>query len=105
MDHPLTRKVLAMPRPRNARPNRSRRKAFVLQKANGQLGPRVQQVGPEHFGIVAIDCAKARSRYFLADFYGRTLLEPTTLPHSRGDFQAAVDRLRQAALQHDLKTS
>src|ERR1700687_4649149 len=103
MDHPLTRKVLAMPRPQNARPRRSRRKTFVLQKANGQLVPRVQQVGPEHFGIVAIDCAKARSRYFLADFYGRTLLEPTTLPHSRGDFQAAIDRLRQAALQHDLK--
>jgi transposase len=92
-----------MPRPRNARPSRSRRKTFVLQKPTGQLVPRVQQVGPEHFGIVAIDCAKARSRYFLADFYGQTLLEPTTLPHSRGDFQAAIVRLRQAALQHDLK--
>jgi transposase len=74
-----------------------------LQKPNGQLVPRVQAVGPEHFGIVAIDCAKARSRYFLADFYGRTLLEPTTLPHDRGHFQAAVDRVRQAMQQHDLK--
>jgi transposase len=91
-----------MPRPRTARSSRSR-KSFDLQKPNGQLVPRVQVVGPEHFGIVAIDCAKARSRYFLADFYGRTLLEPTTLPHNRGDFQAAVDRLRQAAHQHDLK--
>ena len=70
-----------MPRLRTARPSRAR-KGFVLQKPNGQLVPRVQAVGPEHFGIVAIDCAKARSRYFLADFYGRTLLEPTTLPHS-----------------------
>jgi transposase len=91
-----------MPRPRNARSTKPR-KAFVLQKPNGQLVPRVQQVGPEHFGIVAIDCAKARSRYFLADFYGRVLLEPTTLPHSRGDFQAASDRLRQAMQQHDLQ--
>jgi transposase len=102
MDHPSTRKEKAMPRPRTARSSRSR-KSFDLQKPNGQLVPRVQAVGPEHFGIVAIDCAKARSRYFLADFYGRTLLEPTTLPHNRGDFQAAVDRLRQAAHQHDLK--
>jgi len=91
-----------MTRTRTARSTRAK-KAFVLQKPNGQLVPRVQKVGPEHFGIVAIDCAKARSRYFLADFYGRTLLEPTTLPHSRGDFQAAIDRLRQLLQQHQLR--
>jgi len=77
--------------------------AFVLQKPNGQLTARVQAVGPEHFGIVAIDCAKARSRYFLADFYGRILLEPTTLNHSSPDFHAAIDRLRQTQAQHDLR--
>jgi transposase len=91
-----------MPRPRTARRGKARQ-GFVLQKPHGQLVPRVQAVGPEHFGIVAIDCAKARSRYFLADFYGRPLLEPTTLPHSRGDFQAAVDRIRQAIRRHDLQ--
>jgi transposase len=91
-----------MPRPHTAPPTRAP-KAFVLQKPNGQLVPRVQAAGPQHFGIVAVDCAKARSRYFLADFYGRTLLEPTTLPHTRGDFQAAVDRLRQAVQQYGLK--
>jgi transposase len=91
-----------MPRPRTARSARTK-KAFVLQKPNGLLTPRVQAVGPEHFGIVAIDCAKARSRYFLADFYGRTLVDPTTLPHNRGDFQAAIDRLRQAMQQHGLR--
>ena len=90
-----------MPRLRTARPSRAR-KGFVLQKPNGLLTPRVQAVGPEHFGIVAIDCAKARSRYFLADFYGRVLLEPTTLPHNRGDFQAGIGRIRQAVQQHDL---
>jgi transposase len=91
-----------MPRPRTARPTQAK-KGFVLQKPNGQLVPRVQAVGPEHFGIVAIDCAKARSRYCLANFYGQTLLEPTTLPHSRGTFQAAIDRIRQAMRQHDLR--
>ena len=90
-----------MPRPRSARPSRAR-KGFVLQKPNGLLTPRVQAVGAEHFGIVAVDVAKARSRYFLADFYGRVLLEPATLPHSRGDFQAAIDRVRRAVQQHDL---
>ena len=91
-----------MPRPRSARSTRSS-KPLVLQKPNGQLVPRVQAVGPEHFGIVAFDCAKARSRYLLADFYGRALLEPTALPHTRGDFQAAIDRVRQAMRQHDLR--
>jgi transposase len=91
-----------MPRPRTARRGKAR-KGFVLQKPNGQLVPRVQQVGPEHFGVVAVDCAKARSRYFLADFYGRPLLEPTTVAHQRGDFQAAIDRLRQAMRQYELQ--
>jgi transposase len=91
-----------MPRLRTARRHPARR-GFVLQKPNGQLVPRVQQVGPEHFAVIAVDCAKARSRYFLADFYGRVLLEPSTLPHSRGDFQAAIDRIRQAMRRHDLK--
>jgi transposase len=76
--------------------------AFVLQKPSGQLTPRVQAVGPEHFGILSFDCAKQRSRYFLADFYGRVLLEPTTLHHSKGDLQACLDRVRQATDQHGL---
>jgi hypothetical protein len=91
-----------MPRPRTPRPAKAN-KPFVLQKPNGQILPRVRQVGPEHFGIVAVDCAKARSRYFLADFYGRALLEPATVRHHRGDFQAAIDRIRQAIRRHDLR--
>jgi transposase len=90
--------------PRSATPRSAKAlKPFLLQKPNGQLVPRVQAVGPEHFGIVALDCAKARSRYLLADFYGRPLLEPTPLPHTRGDFQAAIDRLHRAMREHDLR--
>jgi transposase len=92
---------MVMPRSAPARPRA--RTAFVLQKPNGQLVLRIQAVGAEHFGIVAVDCAKARSRYFLADFYGRTLLEPATVAHTRGDLQAACDRVRQAMHQHDLR--
>jgi transposase len=74
-----------------------------LQKPNGRLTHRVQAVGPEHFAIISVDCAKARSRYLLADFYGTIYLQPTTLPHRRGDFQAAVDRIRAALAEHDLR--
>src|SRR5262249_51332363 len=87
--------------PRGARPARAR-KGFLLQKPQGLLTPRVQAVGPEHFGILAVDCAKARSRYFLADFYGRTLLEPPTLTHSPRDSQAALARVRRAMRQPPL---
>jgi transposase len=90
-----------MARSSTARSARAK-KAFVLQKPNGQVVPRVQAVGPEHFGIVAIDPAKARSRWFLADFYGQTLLEPSYVVHTRGDLQAAIDRLRQAMRHHQL---
>jgi transposase len=75
---------------------------FVLQKPSGQLTPRVQAAGPEHFGILCFDGAKLRSRYFLADFYGRVLLEPTTLTLTKGELQACVDRVRAAARDHRL---
>jgi transposase len=89
-----------MTRSRSSRP--AAKAAFVLLKPSGQLLPRVQAVGPEHFGILCFDCAKARSRYFLADFYGRVLLEPTTLAHSKGDLRATIDRVRAAMGQHRL---
>ena len=71
MSGPRTRK-----RPRSRRPD-------VLQKPRGTFHPRVQKVGPEHFGIVAVDCAKARSKWMLADFYGNIVVPPTPLAHNR----------------------
>src|SRR3984893_15381948 len=91
-----------MSRPRCNRSTKTR-KTFLLQKPNGELTPRIQEVGPEHFGIVAIDCGKGCSRYLLSDFYGQPLLQPTPFPHTRGDLQAAIERLRQAMRQHDLR--
>ena len=44
-------------RSRRRRPDRGEH----LGKPHGLLAPRVQAVGPEHFGIVAVDPAKARS--------------------------------------------
>src|SRR5947199_1065704 len=59
----------------------------AIHKPNGVLHPRVQAVGPEHFGILSVDCAKARSKVLLADFYGRILIPPTVIEHN----QAALD--------------
>ena len=39
----------------------------------------------------------------LADFYGRVLIPPTTVAHNRPALDAALDQLRQAIRDHDLK--
>lgn len=81
----------------------SRRGPRPVHKPRGMLHPRVQRVGPEHFGIVSIDCAKACSKWMLTDFYGTMLVPPSELLHSRGHFGWAVTLLREAVEQHGLK--
>jgi transposase len=58
---------------------------------------------PEHFGIVAVDSAKARSKWMLADFYGRVLVSPLEVEHTRTGLRKAVASLRQAIETHDLR--
>jgi transposase len=81
----------------------ARRTATALGKPRGVLHPRVQLVGPEHFGIVCCDCAKARTKFLLADFYGRVLIPPTHIAHNRPDLDAAVAQIRQAFDHHQLR--
>jgi transposase len=81
----------------------SRRQAPVaLGKPAGVLHPRVQQVGPDHFGIVCFDCHKASSKFLLADFYGRCLVPPTVVEHTRPALDSAIAHIRQAFDQHQL---
>src|SRR5262245_33098721 len=76
---------------------------FLIQKPNGQITQRVQAVGPEHFGVLSFDCAKARSKCMLANFYGQVLILPQWVPHTRGALQAALDQVRQAVAEHGLR--
>jgi len=64
---------------------------------------RVQEVGPERFGIVAVDCAKARSKWMLCDFYGKVLVPPTVVEHQRATLELATLQLRDAIQRHGLK--
>ena len=59
------------------------KKRFIGKPA-GQIQERVRAVGPEHFGVVAVDCAKRRSKWMLCDFFGKVLVEPTTVEHTTG---------------------
>ncbi len=69
-----------------ALPVRSRRRCrqrhHEVDKPAGTLHPRVEQVGPQHFGVVRVDCAKARSKWMLADFFGNVLIQPIVVSHT-----------------------
>jgi transposase len=78
-------------------------KEVVLGKPRGVISPRVQVVGPEHFAIVAIDCAKNRSKWMLTDFYGRLLIGPTVVEHRSDAFAQAIAQLRQARATHQIR--
>jgi transposase len=78
------------------------RRPDVLQKPRGVIHPRVQKVGPEHFGIVAVDPAKARSKWMLADFYGNVLAPPAWVDHNRSGFDAAITALKEVVARHGI---
>ena len=81
---------------------RKQRRVFSVHKANGVLSPRVEAVGPKHFGIVSVDCAKARSKWALCNFYGEVLIAPTVVDHSKLSLDLAILRLREAVVQFKL---
>jgi transposase len=86
--------------PRSAR---RRRRPAAVAKPSGSIHPRVHDVGPEHFAIVAVDCAKARSKWMLTDFYGKIFIEPTDVDHTRRGLDAFTARIRRAMTEHDLR--
>src|SRR5438309_11176412 len=86
-----------------SRKRSSSRRLEVLQKPRGVIHPRVQKVGPEHFGIVSVDCAKARSKWMLCDFFGNVLLPPAEVEHQRLALDQAIVQLRQACATHQLR--
>ena len=51
---------------RKSRKSRKNRPA-ILGKPNGVIQDRVQEVGPERFGVDAVDCGKARSKWLFCD--------------------------------------
>jgi len=73
-----------------SRSRRTRSSSSFLHKPHGVIHPRVQAVGPEHFAIIAVDPAKARSKWMMSDFYGNTFIAPVVLEHNAQSFKAAI---------------
>jgi len=66
------------------------KKRFIGKPA-GQIQERVQAIGPEHFGVVAVDCAKRRSKWMLCNFFGKVIIEPTSVEHTSGELREMTE--------------
>ncbi len=77
----------------------------LIGKPAGRIAERVQAVGPERFGVVAVDCAKRRSKWMLCDFYGKVLVEPTSVEHTAGGLSAMTQRVAEACRAERLTDS
>jgi transposase len=86
----------------NSRKEPVRSKKRFIGKPRGQIQERVQAVGPEHFGIVSVDCAKRRSKWMLVDFYGKVIIEPTVVEHNAGQLRLMTQTVHDACQTHGL---
>lgn len=88
---------------RSRRGHGSRRFVTTLHKSQGVIQPRVERVGPEHFGIVSVECVKARFKWMLCDFYDMVSIPPTTVERNRPELELARAQLQAAKQQHELR--
>jgi transposase len=86
----------------NSKKEAVRSKKRFIGKPRGQIQERVQAVGPEHFGVVSVDCAKRRSKWMLVDFYGKVIVEPTAVEHTAGQLRVMTQMVREACETHGL---
>jgi len=84
---------MSAPTKPRSRSHRTRSSDSLLHKPHGAIHPRVQAAGPEHFAIIAIDPAKARSKWMMTDFYGNVLIPPTELEHHARGFERAIETI------------
>jgi transposase len=84
------------------RSRRRLRRVEAVHKPAGVIHPRVERVGAEHFGIVSVDCAKARCKWMLCDFFGNVLIRPTEVANNRPALDDTIARICQAVRTHNL---
>jgi len=73
------------------------------QRRRQPLEPRVARVGPERFGIVAVDCGKPEICLSVRNFYGTVLLEPQTFAVSKAGLGLACSVIAETLKQHGVR--
>lgn len=81
---------------RRSTARKQQRKHRYIGRPAGIVQDRVARVGPNHFGVVAVDCAKRRSKWMLCDFLGRVIVEPTIVEHNAGQLRAMTQQVKAA---------
>ena len=82
--------------------DRSKQRRYI-GKPTGIFQNRVAEVSPTRFGIITVDCAKRRSKWMLCDFYGRVIIEPTTVEHDAAHLSQMVQTVQAAVEAHGIK--
>lgn len=67
-----------------------------IGKPAGIIQQRVETAGPSRFGIIAVDCAKQRSKWMRCDFFGKVLVEPTVVEHNAGLLRSMTSQIKVA---------
>lgn len=93
-----------MAKNRKNRRSASSKQRFIGKPA-GKIQERVEQAGPVHFGVIAVDCAKRRSKWMLCNFYGKVLVDATSVDHNRGGLQAMMQQIKKAIQTEGLNDS
>jgi len=73
------------------------------QRRSKALEERGRRVGPDHFGILAVDSAKSRFAVLLANFYGRTLMDLLEADNTTFALEALVTKVKAQCERHGLK--
>lgn len=92
-----------MSRSVSGRQGRGQKSLAFVSKPRGVIQPRVEAVGPARFGVVVVDCAKARSKWMLCDFFGKVLSPPQEVEHTQAALRLAVTQVRHCLAEHDLQ--
>jgi transposase len=87
---------------KRAKSAKTARALGTLHNPRGYIQDRVERVGPAHFGIACFDSHKEYSRWLLTDFFGKLLVPPQSVPHTRIALERALHDLRQAQHDHQL---
>ncbi|TWT95607.1 IS110 family transposase [Neorhodopirellula pilleata] len=76
-----------------------------IGKPAGVIQARIREAGPQHFAVISVDCAKARSVWMICDYYGKVLVEPTPVEHQRGAFDAMIGQIHGAFKEFNITDS
>ena len=76
-----------------------------IGKPSGKIQERVSKVGADRFAIVVVDCAKKRSKWMLCNFFGKVIVEPSIVEHTKGCLEVMIEMVRATFEKEGIRDS